>query len=157
MDFEKGQPVREGFQTATSPPYVQPQPRVSANGGQSAPINTIEVEPERPPIEEGPPPAPVEVWPITVRLLHKQIRGMKGELLKELTFREPTGGDINRHGNPCRVNFEGEVIIDEQKMMRIMAALSGLLPPLLDPMDPRDWNSCAFRLRNFFLPEPAAW
>jgi hypothetical protein len=42
-------------------------------------------------------------------------------------------------------------------MMRVMAALSGVLLPLLEPMDTRDWNSCAYRLRNFFLPDLGAW
>jgi Phage tail assembly chaperone proteins, E, or 41 or 14 len=163
MDFNQGQPVREGFQsTATGgggasvtrqngPTPSQPQP-------QAQPTPTvIDVTPEPPPIETAPPPERIETWPITVKLLHKPIRGMKNEVLKELSFREPTGGDINRYGNPCRIDFEGNVIIDEQKMHRVMAALSGLLPPLLEGMDPRDWNSCAFRLRNFFLPELAAW
>src|SRR6516165_9536480 len=108
---------REGFQqpvTATSSMPPQ-QPRVAANGGQGQGIDIGQgqVIDNAPPIEEAPPPAPIEAWPITVKLLHKPIRGMKGELINELTFREPTGGDINRHGNPCRVNFEGEVVIDE--------------------------------------------
>jgi hypothetical protein len=72
-------------------------------------------------------------------------------------FREPTAGDINRYGNPCRIDVTGEVLIDEQKMTRVIASLSGILPPLIDAMDPRDWNSCAYRLRSFFLPEVAAW
>jgi hypothetical protein len=99
----------------------------------------------------------LEEWPITVRLLHRPIRNNKGEEVRELSFREPTGGDINRYGNPVRINQEGDVVIDERKMTLIMAALSGILSPLLERMDPRDWNSCAYRLRNFFLPDPAAW
>ena len=39
-------------------------------------------------------------------------------------------------------------------MTLMMAALSGILPPFLERMDPRDWNSCAYRLRGFFLPDP---
>ena len=74
-----------------------------------------------------------------------------------LENREPRAGDINRYGNPIRVNQEGDVIIDERKMSYMIAALSGILPPFIDEMDPRDWNSCAYRLRRFFLPDPAAW
>src|SRR5262245_25778939 len=59
----------------------------------------------------------LETWPVKVKLLHRQIRGNKGEMLSELAFREPTGGDIARIGNPCRVTFAGEVEIDEKKMM----------------------------------------
>jgi hypothetical protein len=116
-----------------------------------------------PVIDNQPPPVPQEVspppetWPIRVKLLHKPVRNNQGELVHELVFREPTGGDINRYGIPCRINVDGEVVIDEQKMMRMIAALSGILPPFLDAMDPRDWSSCAYRLRSFFLPEVAAW
>ncbi len=102
-------------------------------------------------------PEVVEEWPITVRLLHRPIRNNKGDEVRELTFREPTGGDINRYGNPVRINQDGDVVIDERKMTLIMAALSGILSPLLERMDPRDWNSCAYRLRGFFLPDPTAW
>ena len=115
------------------------------------------LEPPTPPVETVAPPPPAEVWPIRVKLLHKPIRNERNELVHELSFREPTGGDINRYGNPTRITLDGDVAIDEQKMMRLMAVLSGHLIPLLEPMDPRDWNSCAYRLRNFFLPDLGAW
>jgi hypothetical protein len=103
------------------------------------------------------PEVPPEIWPIKVKLLHRPIRNNKGEELKELTFREPTGADINRYGNPVRVNQDGDIVIDERKMSFVMSALSGVLTPMLERMDPRDWNSCAYRLRGFFLPDPSAW
>ena len=117
-----------------------------------------------PVIENQAPPVPaaepeeVEAWPVRVRLLHKKIRGPKGvELVNELVFREPTGGDINRYGNPCHVDQNGDVIILDRKMLTMMAVLSGILQPFLEGMDPRDYNSCAYRLRSFFIPDPAAW
>jgi hypothetical protein len=82
---------------------------------------------------------------------------MRSEDVDELVFREPMAGDINRYGNPCRISPDGDVIIDEQKMTRVIAALSGILIPNIERMDTRDWNSCAYRLRSFFLPEVAAW
>jgi hypothetical protein len=120
----------------------------------------IDQEPEPPAFEPEAPPddAPLrETWPVKVRLMHRPIHGLDGQPLKEIAFREPTGGDINRHGNPCHVNQEGDVIILERKMTTMMAALSGQLPPTIETMDPRDWNSCAYRLRGFFLPDPASW
>jgi hypothetical protein len=135
--------VREGF---VDHPTSQPV----ANGGKVPIIDES-------PIDAAPPPTPVEVWPVRVKLLHKPVKNMRGESVDELVFREPTGGDINRYGNPCRINSDGEVMIDEPKMARVMAALCGILLPNLEAMDPRDWNSCAYRLRNFFLPEVAAW
>jgi len=103
------------------------------------------------------PDPPKAEWPVKVRLLHKPVRANNGDMVKELTFREPTGGDINRYGNPCHVNQEGEVIILDKKMITMMAVLSGVLQPFLEGMDPRDYNSCAYRLRSFFLPDPASW
>jgi len=101
---------------------------------------------------------PQETWPIVVKLLYsKNVRDNNGNTLTELSFREPRGGDINRYGNPCRINQEGDVLIEERKMTFIMSALCGILPPFLENLDPRDWNSCAYRLRGFFLPDLRAW
>jgi hypothetical protein len=137
----------EGFQT----------PR-TGNGGISMAVSGSNPDPVVIDAEvQTPPPPPADTWPITVKLLHRTIRGNNGEDVKELKFREPTGGDINRCGNPVRINSDGDVVIDEKKMSLIMANLSGVLSPLLDRMDPRDWNSCAYRLRNFFLPDLASW
>jgi Phage tail assembly chaperone proteins, E, or 41 or 14 len=131
-------PVREGFVT---------EDPVDGAGVLPPEAPTIEAEPEM----------FRETWPIKVKLLHKSIRGNKGEDIRELVFREPTGGDINRYGNPVRVDQNGDVIIDERKMTFMMTALTGILTPMLERMDPRDWNSAAYRLRGFFLPDPAAW
>ena len=135
---QKTKPFREGF--------------VAPDGDKDRHAEPA-LEPSPAPVPE----VPAETWPITVKLLHKPIRNNTNEMVKELILREPTGGDINRCGNPCRINLDGDVIIDEKKMSLIMANLSGILSPLLDTMDPRDWNSCAYRLRGFFLPEVAAW
>lgn len=105
-------------------------------------------------------------WPLTIPLKHKPIEKSKGETLHELTFREPSARDIIRAGgNPCRIEVVdmpgGQVayypIIDDAKMMRLMANLTGLLEPQIQRMDPRDYNSCAHRLRRFFLPEQGIW
>ena len=105
-------------------------------------------------------------WPITVKLLHKPVQIKAGETTDELTFREPTAGDIMRAGgNPCRIevvelgggNVTWQPIIDDIKMLRLMATLSGILEPFLQRMDTRDYASCAHRLRRFFLPEQGIW
>jgi hypothetical protein len=103
---------------------------------------------------------------MTIKLLHKPIQKNRTEILNELTFREPTAMDIIRcGGNPCRIEITevagGRVIynavIDDQKMIVLMANLCGLLEPQLQKMDPRDYTSCAYRLRSFFLPEQGIW
>ena len=118
---------------------------------------------DRAPAAAAPPPQPPplavpdEQWPIVVKLLHKPVRNSNNEEVSELSFREPRGADINRYGNPVRIDQNGDVVIDERKMSMIMSGLSGVLLPFLEQMDPRDWNSCAYRLRSFFLPDPRAW
>ena len=115
-------------------------------------VNDQPEAPPEPPVEEY-----KEVWPIKVRLIYKPIRNNKGETIQELSFRQPTGADINRNGLPVRIDFAGEAVMDERKMTLMMTALSGVMSPFLETMDPRDWASCAYRLRNFFLPAPEAW
>ena len=138
---------REGF-VSKSAPLPDDEPAVV----------TGPVIDNEPPVVPEPPREPEpDKWPLKVRLLHKRVRNMQGEMISELTFREPTGGDINRLGNPCQVDQYGDVIIIDRKMMTMMAQLSGILQPFLELMDPRDYNSCAYRLRGFFIPNPASW
>lgn len=143
---------REGFvedRPGAPPPGLQTMEQPEKK--RATPPPTIEPSPaEQPPLAQ-------DEWPIKVRLLYKAIRNNNNEKVNEVTLREPKAGDINRYGNPVRVNQDGDVIIDERKMTFMIAALTEILPPFIEEMDPRDWNSCAYRLRRFFLPDPAAW
>jgi hypothetical protein len=123
-------------------------------------------QPDEPPPVEQPVEEPAaeeealfeEKWPIKVKLVHKPLRNKRNEFVHELEFREPTGGDINRYGNPVRVKADGGFDIDEKKMSAMMASLAGILTPHFEAIDTRDWNSCAYRLAPFFVPEPGlAW
>ena len=141
-------PRREGF--------VEDQPAEIV--GQEAMRKMPQPEIAPSPAEKDDDTPWAETWPIIVTLRYsKNVRDNNGNHVTELSFREPRGGDINRYGNPCRINQEGDVLIEERKMTFIMAALCGILPPLLENMDPRDWNSCAYRLRGFFLPDLRSW
>jgi hypothetical protein len=161
-DIPEQTKFREGFVETRQQAAAQPAP-VRPMQQQPAPQQhkpKVEVPPpvvEASPAEADKPEIVQTTWPIVVKLLYKPIMNDKGQMVDELSFREPRGGDINRYGNPCRLNQEGEIMIEERKMHWIMAALSGILPPLLEAMDPRDWNSCAYRLRGFFLPDTRAW
>jgi len=138
--------VREGFIDDSKPTAKPDTPKIP----RPAPPPVLEPSPADKD-QEAP---PEETWPIVVKLVYsKNLKNDKGEIVHELSFREPRGGDINRYGNPCRVSLENEIITDERKMHYIMAALCGILPPLLEAIDPRDWNTCAWRLRGFFLPD----
>jgi Phage tail assembly chaperone proteins, E, or 41 or 14 len=158
-------PLREGF-VLEAPPHEEAPRDAGPRDTPPLPPLPSQLKSEQPAPE---PPlsepdavrseiaAAAESWPITVKLLYKPIRNDKGEQVNSLTFRQPRASEINRIGNPTRLLWDGEIVIEERKMTYIMAALSGVLPPLLDDMDPRDWNSCALRLRKFFLPDLRAW
>ena len=146
------QPKREGFiddRQASKPAsktieHEVPKPR---------PMPPPEIEPS--PADQ---PALFEnQWPMTIPLLNKPIFDNDGKKITELTLREPRAGDINRYGNPVRINQDGDVVYDERKMTYIIGALSGVLAPFIEDMHPRDWNTVAMKLRNFFLPDPRAW
>lgn len=130
------------------------------------PVLEIEEEPEPPEAAAPPPEEELDEWPLTITLLHRPVETKPGATVSELTFREPTAGDLMRAGgNPCKVEIVemggGRVtwqpVIDDAKMLRLMASLSGVLEPYLQRMDPRDYASCAHRLRRFFLPEQGIW
>jgi hypothetical protein len=147
-------PIKEGFQFR-QPSETPPQEPIPAQLRPTPP------EPEQPLSEidqlRDDLRAAAEAWPITVQLLYKTIRNNRNEPINELTFREPTAAEINRIGNPTRLLWDGEVIIEEKKMTYVMSALCGVAPSLLELMDPRDWNSCAYSLRKFFLLDLRAW
>jgi hypothetical protein len=168
-----GRPFREGFvrddgreppTQNEQPPQGPPQEPPTRTPPQQPLPSQVKVEQPQPepPISEADQArqdiaAVSEAWPITVQLLYKPIMNDKGEMVRSLSFREPRASEINRIGNPTRMLWDGEIIIEERKMTYIMAALCNILPPLLEQMDPRDWNSCAYRLRKFFLPDTRAW
>lgn len=132
--------------------------------GQTPPKPTPEAVPAAaPPVSEPEAAASLasvlnaNTWPVKVKLMHKPIRDTKNNLINELSFREPSAADIVRMGNPVRFDSNGEMIIDERKMTAVMAGLAMLFENDVLTMDPRDWNSCAYRLRPFFLPDPRGW
>ena len=148
------QPKREGFIEAERPMKTVEGKTIEAIAEEKPrTMPPPEIEPS--PAEEA--PAWQEEWPLLVKLINKPIRNNRGELIHELKLREPRAGDINRYGNPVRINQDGDVVWDERKMTYMIAALADVLPPFIEDMHPRDWNTAAMKLRNFFLPDPRAW
>lgn len=128
------------------------------------PTKTIEHEPQPQP-EADEPPTPADEWPMVIELKHKPIR-VGGKEVRQLTLREPSTNDImNAGGNPCRIEIvtlsgkqaQFSPIIDDGKMLRLIANLSGIQTDFLDRLDPRDYNTIAYQLRRFFLPEGKLW
>jgi len=157
---ENVQPIREGF--VESPPPAAPFPQASPPQAPLSAQKEFHQEPPEPELTEidrlrEDIKAAANPWPITVPLIYKEIENDKGEKIKSLKFYEPTAAEINRVGNPIRLNWENEPIVEERKMTAMMGALSRVQPVRLQQMDPRDWCNCAWILRPFFLPDLRAF
>lgn len=93
--------------------------------------------------------------PVVVKLRKPIMVGE--EEITQLTFREPTAADIERCGNPVNIDFMGgetpKITFEAKSMSAMMSALSGVAPPILRKLNTRDWNSAAWNLASFFLPD----
>lgn len=92
-----------------------------------------------------------------IQTLRKSIIA-NGDEVKELTFREPTAADIERVGNPVVVDMLStgdvpKVTFDAKSMTQMMALLATVPPSTIRQMHPRDWNSAAWQLATFFIPD----
>jgi hypothetical protein len=137
-------------------------PRVDDGRALDAIPNPPPAKPARAQAEAPPPldldaPPPEVQWPVILKLLYKPTRNTKNEIISELTLRAPTAKDIRQCGNPVRLNASGDVIVDEEKMIQMLATLANVYPPMIESLDARDWTSCAFFLQRFFLPNSATW
>jgi len=91
---------------------------------------------------------------ITVKLRKQVIAN--GDETMELTFREPTGGDIEKCGNPVLIDMAADppkITFDTKSMTQMMATLAVVPPSTIRQMHPRDWETVAWRLAPFFLPD----
>ena len=91
-----------------------------------------------------------------VQLLRKSVIA-NGDEVKELTFREPTAGDIERVGNPVVIDMLSgdipKITFDAKVMTQMLALLATVPPSTIRQMHPRDWNSAAWQLASFFIPD----
>ena len=79
-----------------------------------------------------------------------------GDPVMELVFREPTGGDIERVGNPLTVGMyeaNPKIHFDTAVMTQMMAHLAGVPPSTIRSFHPRDWENGAWMLAHFFMPD----
>lgn len=105
--------------------------------------------------EEAAEPKPAPVEPITIKLRKSVIAN--GEDVKEIKFREPTAGDIEQVGNPVLIDMMSgdvpKVTFDAKAMTQMMSRLAAVPPSTIRQMHPRDWNTAAWSLTSFFMPE----
>jgi len=98
-----------------------------------------------------------EFEPLVVKL-RKPIKLGSEETITELTFREPTASDIERCGNPVEIDFFGggdtpKMSFNAKSMSAMMSVLAAVPPSTIKKMATRDWNSAAWTLASFFLPD----
>ena len=89
--------------------------------------------------------------PIVIKLRNKIIAN--GEEVDEITFREPTAADIERVGNPVNIDPEYKVTFDSKAMTQMMSILAAVPPSTIRQMKTKDWNTAAWSLASFFLPD----
>jgi len=106
--------------------------------------------------QEAKPEAAKSDEPLTVKL-RKPIQGGDGVEVLELKFREPTAADIEACGNPVNIDFfSGEVpkvSFDAPSMSKMLSRLAAVPPSSIKKLNTRDWNSAAWTLARFFLPD----
>ncbi|MBO0717631.1 MAG: phage tail assembly protein [Rhizobiales bacterium] len=79
-----------------------------------------------------------------------------GETVDHIVFREPTGGDIERIGNPLTVGMyesNPKIHFESQTMTLMMAHLAGVPPSTIRALHPKDWENGAWKIANFFIPD----
>lgn len=78
-----------------------------------------------------------------------------GDMIKKLTFRRPTGGDIMALGDTYPINIDwqtGKVTPHPVAMGNIMSVLAQVPLSTIKLLEARDWATCAHRLQGFFVP-----
>ncbi|MCA1452835.1 phage tail assembly protein [Bradyrhizobium sp. BRP22] len=78
-----------------------------------------------------------------------------GEMIKQLRFRRPTGGDIMSMGEGYPINIDwstGQVRPNPAVMGMMMSTLAQVPPSTIKALDAEDWSTCAHALMGFFPP-----
>jgi hypothetical protein len=100
--------------------------------------------------EASPPARPKE---ITIKLTTPV--QAHGEMVKSLTFRRPTGGDIMAMGDGYPINIDwntGRITPNPAVMGAMMSTLAVVPPSTIKALDAEDWATCAHVLMGFFPP-----
>jgi hypothetical protein len=78
-----------------------------------------------------------------------------GDMIKKITFRRPTGGDIMGLGDgyPININWQtGQISVNPPIMGQMMSVLAAVPPSTIRALDSEDWSTCAHALMAFFPP-----
>jgi hypothetical protein len=78
-----------------------------------------------------------------------------GEMVKKLTFHEPTGNDMLHIGERWPVNIDwnsGVVTPNPLVMASVMAQLAAVPPSTIKMLQAKDFATCSYALMTFFMP-----
>jgi hypothetical protein len=128
---------------------AQPQPQAAPPPPPAEPVPQAEEIPE----DAGKPPEPWVTWEpgkCTLRLRKEVVA--HGEKVMKLTFKEPTGGDIERVGNPVAMGAGG-IHFEAPIMSAMMSHLAGVPTSTIRMMHSKDWSNAAFTIWGFFVPD----
>jgi len=124
----------------------------SPAGNGPVPPSTAE-EPPKKPAEAAPAEAKKPEGPWIGKLPLRKAVNAHGDMVSELTFREPTGGDIADCGNPIVPGQTGRMQFDGPVMTEMMARLALVTPKTIRDLHPKDWTNGAYMIAGFFLPD----
>ena len=82
-----------------------------------------------------------------------------GEMVKQLTFREPTGNDMLQLGEKWPINIDwqtGDVSPNPTVMGLVISTLGAVPPSTVKALTAKDFSTCAHRLMGFFVPDGKA-
>lgn len=108
-------------------------------------------ETEKPKIEDTKKVNGEAFEPIVIKLRNKIVAN--GDEVDMLTFREPTAADIERVGNPVNIDSDYKVTFDSKMMTQMMSTLAAVPPSTIRQMKSKDWNTAAWSLASFFIPD----
>jgi Phage tail assembly chaperone proteins, E, or 41 or 14 len=132
------------------PPPPQPKPEPQPQPGDAEPQPQAQ---DARPFEE---PKPIAWRNGKLAMpLRKKVQA-HGEMLDVLTIREPTGGDIERIGQPVIFNIFDPTprpVYDTPVMTAMISHLAAVPPSTVRSLDPRDWQNIALGMFHFFMPD----
>lgn len=96
--------------------------------------------------------------PVTIKL--RAPVEANGQTIDEITFREPTAADIELCGNPVCLDWSAagptmqpKPYFDAKIMTHMMSVLAAVPPSSIRKMKTKDWNTAAWSLAGFFMPD----
>jgi hypothetical protein len=149
---------RDVSEPATAPPRRTPdelnliaRSEAPGSNGGAPPQPTPQAVPQPEATQAQPEPKKPEGPWIGKLPLRKKVQA-HGEWVTELTFREPTGADIEECGNPLSVTPDG-MKFETRNMAAMMAQLAMVPPGTIKRLHPKDWMNGAFLIAGFFTPD----